>query len=297
VRRVRIATLRWRRRSNGRRERRAGMKRAGSRYTRCLSIFSILSRMRIVFTSAFASLLLAVASQCFAGDACTGFSPNGRPPVLTNTRMAVRTQSLCYSDFAVLHSGVTHGPLWSAEHLTRAHVLLAEDGVRTNRFYEEPALPDGEGARLADFRRSGYDRGHMSPAGDRWNAQAMAESFSLANMVPQNPVNNRKLWARIEQSVRHLALQSGEAYVVTGPMFAGSEIRTIGERGVFVPTQLFKVVYLPSRAVAFAVVADNTATARYSVVTVHELERSSGISFPGIPEGLKNQRTGDLDGI
>jgi endonuclease G, mitochondrial len=245
----------------------------------------------------FASMLLALASHCLASETCTAFSPSGKPPVLTNARMALKTHPLCFSDFAVLHSGITHGPLWSAEYLTREHLLLAQDGVRTNKFYQEPSLPNGEGARLADFKRSGYDRGHMSPAGDRWNARAMAESFSLANMVPQDPVNNRKLWARIEQSVRHMALQSGDAYVVTGPMFVGAQLKTIGESGVFVPTQLFKVVYLPTRRVAFALVVDNTATSRYAVQTVHELERTSGITFPGIPEPLKDQRIGELDGI
>jgi endonuclease G len=158
-------------------------------------------------------------------------------------------------------------------------------------------LPPGEGARLADYKRSGYDRGHMSPAGDRWDAQAMAESFSLANMVPQNPVNNRRLWAHIEEAVRRVASESGEAYVVTGPMFNGSQLKTIGATGVFVPTQLFKVVYLPSRKLTFAVVVDNTATNQYTVRTVHELERASGIKFPGIPESLKDTRIGGLNGV
>jgi endonuclease G, mitochondrial len=244
-----------------------------------------------------AGFLLVIASHAFAAPPCTDFSPNGRQPVLSNAKLAAKTRLLCYSDFAVLHSGITHGPLWSAEHLTSAHLRAAKDGVRTNRFFEDASLPPGEGARLADYKRSGYDRGHMSPAGDRWDAQAMAESFSLANMVPQNPVNNRRLWAHIEEAVRRVASESGEAYVVTGPMFNGSQLQTIGATGVFVPTQLFKVVYLPSRKLTFAVVVDNTATNQYTVRTVHELERASGIKFPGIPESLKDTRIGGLNGV
>lgn len=245
-----------------------------------------------------ACFLFFVLSACAASSpSCTGFSPGGQPPVLTNAKLANKTRLLCYSDFAVLHSGVTHGPLWSAEHLTRAHIRAARDGVRTDKFFAERSLPPGEGATLEDFRHSGYDRGHMSPAGDRWDERAMAESFSLANMVPQNPVNNRRVWSRIEEAVRRLASSSGEAYVVTGPLFGTREVKTIGPDGVFVPTQLYKVVYLPSRALAFAVVVDNIATEQYDMETVHQLERASGIRFPGIPESLKDTHPGGLNGV
>lgn len=244
-----------------------------------------------------AALLIAVAPHAFAADHCSQFSPQGISPVVVNARMAAKTRLLCYSDFEVLHSGITHGPLWSAEHLTRAHLQAARDEVRTNRFFEESRLPDGEGARLADYRKSGYDRGNMSPAGDRWNDEAMAESFSLANMVPQNPANNRQQWARVEEAVRRIGMRADDTYVVTGPMFKGAELKTIGATGVIVPTQVFKVVYVPTRRLAFAVVIDNTASGRYQIATVHELEAQSGLRFPGIPESLKDTRIGGLNGV
>lgn len=250
-------------------------------------------RMKKLLTA----LLVAVATRASAGPTCPQFSPNGQPPILANAKLAVKTRALCYSDFEVLHSGITHGPLWSAEHLTRAHLSAAKDEVRTNRFYQEPALPQGEGARLADYRKSGYDRGHMSPAGDRWDDEAMAESFTLANVVPQNPTNNRRLWAHIEEAVRRIAANAGDTYVVTGPMFTGRQLQTIGDTGVFVPTQLFKVVYVPSQQLAFAVVVDNEATNRYDVKTVHDLEALSGLRFPGIPEFLKDKLIGGLKGV
>jgi endonuclease G len=233
----------------------------------------------------FACLTMAFASHAFAAPAadCSAFAPGGQYPTLTNPRMAPKTRMLCYSDFVVLHSGITHGPLWSAEHLTREHIAEAQDMTRTNRFFEDDVLPAGEGATLADYKRSGFDRGHMSPAGNRWNPQAMAESFSLANIVPQNRQNNERLWARLEAAVRRIASRDGDAYVVTGPLFVGAQLQTIGASRVFVPTQLFKVVYVPSRQIAFAIVADNTSADRYDVRSVRTLEQQSGISFPGIP--------------
>jgi len=136
----------------------------------------------------------------------------------------------------------------------------------------------------------------MSPAGDRWSRKAMAESFSLA-MVPQNPSNNRLIWSRIEQAVRRLTEESGDAYVVTGPLFSGRRLQTIGESHVLVPAQLYKVVYLPTRNLAFAVVVDNVSTNQYSIKTVHELEAMSALQFPGIPDTLKDDRIGGLSGV
>jgi endonuclease G len=83
--------------------------------------------------------------------------------------------------------------------------------------------------------------------------------------------------------VRKLASKYGEAYVVTGPLFTGAQLQTIGATRVLVPTQIFKVVYVPSQQLAFAIVADNTAVDRYDVRSVRDLEAQSGIMFPGIP--------------
>ncbi|SOE93494.1 endonuclease G [Burkholderia sp. D7] len=244
-----------------------------------------------------ATLGATVSLNVLAASDCPQFSPGGRAPIVANAKMRVSTQQLCYSDFAVLHSGVTHGPLWSAEHLTAEHLDDARDNTRTNRFFVDKKLPPGASATLSDYKKSGYDRGHMSPAGDRWDRKGMAESFSLANVVPQNPSNNRRIWSRIEQSVRRLVEQSGDAYVVTGPLFSGRQLQTIGESRVLVPTQLYKVVYLPGRDLAFAVVVDNTPTNEYKVKTVRELEAMSGLQFPGIPDTLKDQRIGGLKGV
>ncbi|MBV8626639.1 MAG: DNA/RNA non-specific endonuclease, partial [Paraburkholderia sp.] len=231
-----------------------------------------------------------------AAPACSQFVPDGQFPTLTNPRMAPKTRVLCYSDFVVLHSGITHGPLWSAEHLTRDHLEAAKDMTRTNRFFEDDRLPEGEGATLADYKRSGFDRGHMSPAGNRWNAQAMAESFSLANIVPQNRDNNQRLWAHIETAVRKLATKYGEAYVVTGPLFTGEQLQTIGATRVLVPTRIFKVVYVPSQQLAFAIVADNAAVDRYEVRSVRDLEAQSGIAFPGIPADAASKEKVSFNG-
>ncbi|MDR5838289.1 DNA/RNA non-specific endonuclease [Caballeronia sp. LZ034LL] len=247
----------------------------------------------------FKALAAALGLVCISAAAsdCPQFSPGGREPVVVNAKMRAATQEVCYTDFALLHSGVTHGPLWSAEHLTAQGIDQAKNNTRTNRFFVEKRLPPGASAQLSDYKKSGFDRGHMSPAGDRASKKGMAESFSLANIVPQDPSNNRRIWARIEEAVRRLTEQSGEAFVVTGPLFSGRQLQTIGESRVFVPTQLYKVVYLPQRQIAFAVLVDNASTETYTMKTVRELEAMSGLAGPGRPAGLKDKRIGGLKGV
>jgi endonuclease G, mitochondrial len=158
-------------------------------------------------------------------------------PVLVKQSLGAQTRRLCYSEFAVLHSGVTRTPIWSAEHLTPERIQAATQLLRPrSSFHAELRVPISERAELDDYKQSGFDRGHMSPNGDMSNEIAQKESFSLANIVPQNPCHNESLWEGIETAVRELALET-EIFVVTGPAFLGDEIQTLDQR-VFVPTNI-----------------------------------------------------------
>lgn len=222
-----------------------------------------------------------------APEACAVHLLGGRPPALVNPKLGVRTRALCFTGYAILHSGVTRTPLWAAEHLTRARVEAARDGIRTNAFHPDPGLPEDERAELADYARSGFDRGHMAPFGDMPDATSQEESFSLANVVPQDPDDNRRLWAAVEGAVRDLALADGEVYVVTGPIFAGDSLEALRGR-VLVPTELFKAVYDPARRGAAAYVVRNAAGGEARVVAMDELARLAGLDpFPTLPPAVK----------
>ena len=253
--------------------------------------------MKKILSLLAATAALVASVNAFATSACPQFFPNGQEPVLTNPKMTNGARDLCFHAYAVEHSALTHTPLWSSEHLTRDNIKSAKEEVRTNRFYAEPSLPQGEGSQLADYRKSGFDRGHQSPAGDMPDDVSMSESFSLANMVAQDPTMNRVIWMHLESYVRRMAMQRGELFVTTGPLFLGQTLKTIGPDHVVVPTHMFKVVYDPRDKIAFAVVVENINTNDYTIKTVHEMEAMSGIRYPGIPEALKDQKIGALNGV
>lgn len=222
-----------------------------------------------------------------ATSACPYHYAGGKAPDVLNKKLSAETRELCNTGFVVMHSGVARTPLWSAEHLTRDRIDNAKGMERRNAFHVDERLPANERAELADYARSGYDRGHMAPSGDMPDETTQFESFALSNMVPQDPQNNRHLWEGIESAVRKLTIERGELYVLTGPLFQGSDLKRIHGR-VLVPSHIYKVVYDPRRKEAGAYLVTNTNSQAYQRVSVTELEQMAGISLlPGVSNSIK----------
>lgn len=216
--------------------------------------------------------------------ACPQFFAHGAVPRVPSSRQS-QARALCYDAFAVLHSGVSKTPVYVAKRLNRAQLDDARGEQRTNQFFADARLPQAERAQRDDYRGSGYDRGHMAPAGDMPTASAMAQSFSLANMVPQAPENNRHAWNSIEQATRkYVRRADGDVFVISGPVF-GEPSATIGAGRVWVPTHLFKLVYDATSGRAWAHWIANTNEASVSKpITYAELVNRTGIEFmPGMP--------------
>lgn len=217
------------------------------------------------------------------GIVCGAKFMGGRPPAIpaAQARDAV---PLCYSFFAVLHSPKTRTPLWAAETLDAASVRNSRGMERVDEFHPEAKLRMADRAELADYRRSGLDRGHLAPSGDMPDAVAQEESFTLANMVPQNPKLNRGSWAELESDVRATAVMRGTTYVVTGVLFEGGEIRAIPKRDprVLVPTSMWKAVAIPGRG-GMVATATNMPKPSWSRMSVGEFEKATGIDpFPAL---------------
>lgn len=227
------------------------------------------------------------ASNELGFKGCPHFFPGAIPKVPNAEQLIAR--ELCFDAFAVLHSGASKTPIYTVEKLTADQLQDAKDEVRTNRFFADSRLRSAERATLEDYKGSGYDRGHMVPAGDMPTAQAMAQSFSLANMIPQAPENNRGVWAKsVEKATRQYVMRAGgPVFVFTGPAFE-QQPQKIGPSHVWVPTYIYKLVYDPQVNRAWAYWIENRDDARGSKpISYEELVRRTGIELlPGThPKG------------
>ncbi len=210
---------------------------------------------------------LTQCSQSFYG---------GIYPEFINTKLSNNTQSLCFDGFAVMYSGVSRTPLWSAEYLTRKRLQQAKQIDREDSFHEESRLPKSMRAKLSDYSGSGYDRGHLAPNGDMANRSQQYDSFSLANIAPQSPRNNRYIWRNIESATRYLTQQYGEVYTVTGVAFTGKKTKQLAGR-VLVPSHFFKAVYIPAINQAGVYYAPNDESERIEIISIDKLAAQTGI--------------------
>ena len=136
----------------------------------------------------------------------------------------------------------TKTPNWVAWHLTESHTRGSYQ--RKNEVFSEDEDVKGRRATNMDYYNSRYDRGHMCPAGDnKWDKQAMSQSFLFTNICPQNHGLNKYEWNDLEILCREWARKYGAVDIVCGPVYYPQENqRTIGKNKVRVPHAFFKVI-------------------------------------------------------
>ncbi|MGY2399702.1 DNA/RNA non-specific endonuclease [Pseudomonas sp. SDO5271_S396] len=216
-------------------------------------------------------------------DSCADLFPGARPINTATVPATLKPLALCSDHFAVLYSQTSKTPLVVVERLNAAQLRDAKGEERTNQFYPDPRIPKAGRAELSDYRgqHPAMDRGHQSPAADAPNANAMAQSFALSNMVPQDPTNNRKIWSKVEADVRKFAVRAGgDVYVFTGPLFDPG-YGTIGDNKVWVPTRLFKLVYDASSKRAWAYVLPNAETRIEKPMDYDTFVKTTGLKLLG----------------
>ena len=214
----------------------------------------------------------------------------------------------------------TRNPNFVAEHFTPQSLLMNNASRRHSVFYEDPAIPPNFRAKLTDYARSGYDRGHQVPAADaKWSQQAMDSTFTLTNMCPQvGDGFNRDYWAHFEDFCRRLCNHYPSVRVVTGPLYLPKKSERDGKwhvsyevigspPNVAVPTHFYKVIFgeeSPNSAfgkvAVGAFVLPNAAIPNHKPlqdfqVPIEAIERASGLTFgQRLPEARRKQLCQDI---
>ncbi|KAI4870778.1 hypothetical protein F4820DRAFT_401916 [Hypoxylon rubiginosum] len=193
-------------------------------------------------------------------------------------------------------------PHWVVEHITPASLAKRGGDRKHSVFLEDEGVPDKFRAKLKDYFRSGYDRGHQVPAADaKWSQAAMDETFFLTNMCPQVGEGfNRDYWAHFEDFCRGLTARYPSVRVVTGPLYLPKRdpadnkwyvrYEVIGNPpNVAVPTHFYKVIFAEDGAVGGnvalgAFVLPNAPIPNEKPITdfevpVEAVERASGLEF------------------
>lgn len=160
---------------------------------------------------------------------------------------------------------------------------------RGNKFIVDP-LVKTESANNNDYLGSGFDRGHLAPAGDMgWSATAMEESFYYSNMSPQEPSFNRGIWKRAEELVRNWAIEYKSIYIVTGPVLS-ENLPTIGANKVSVPKYYYKVILDHHKGFVKGIgfIIPNTGSKELLetfAISIDSVEKMTGINFfPLLPD-------------
>lgn len=158
---------------------------------------------------------------------------------------------------------------------------LRGTAARGNNFRADGAISTGS-ATLADYKGSGYDRGHLAPAASMTrSAEAMSESFYMSNMSPQMPSFNRGVWKRLEEYVRECAARDSVLHVVTGVVLS-EPMGSIGENEVSIPRYYYKALYSPKKGTAVGYLLKNEgskAPLDEFIVSIDSLERISGVDL------------------
>lgn len=148
----------------------------------------------------------------------------------------------------------------------------------------------------ADYRRSGYDRGHMAPAADmKWSEKAMDDCFYFTNICPQDRNLNSGAWGKLEAKCRQWAKRYGSLVIVCGPVLTDAMPKTIGPDKVPVPQRFFKVVLArdanPPMAIGFIMNNGRVEGGmQQAAVTVDEVERVTGFDFfSSLPDDIENK--------
>nr|XP_015222367.1 PREDICTED: endonuclease G, mitochondrial isoform X2 [Lepisosteus oculatus] len=113
---------------------------------------------------------------------------------------------------------------WVIEQLN-GETLTGDSDRKFCDFKEDDTVHSYHRAANADYKGSGFDRGHLAAAANhKWSQKAMEETFYLSNVAPQNPHLNQNAWNNLEKYCRALTRHYQNVFVCTGPLYLPSQV-------------------------------------------------------------------------
>ena len=182
---------------------------------------------------------------------------------------------------------------WVAYELKKEY--LKKDDFKRPYFIEDPKVATGS-ADWRNYKKSGYDKGHLCPAGDmEFDKSAYTDTFFTSNISPQKHDFNSGVWNRLEQKARYWAGKYNDIYIVTGGILKDSD-KKIGTEKVAVPKYFYKIILAKSGkehiAIAFLVPNEDSDKSLYDfVVPIETLEKMTGIDFFPNLKNLKSSKS------
>ncbi len=170
--------------------------------------------------------------------------------------------------------------------------FLSGKTKRNDKFRSDPYV-SSKSAGPNDYKGSGYDRGHLAPAGDmKYSSLSMQESFYMSNMSPQHPSFNRGGWKKLESLVRAWG-ENFEIYVSTAGVLDSNNLGSIGINSITVPAEFYKIIYAPSKQIMIGFLMPNMSITKdliSYVVSVDKIEALTGIDFYSqLPDEMENK--------
>lgn len=192
--------------------------------------------------------------------------------------------------YNLMYNGATRTPYWVYECVCKKD-LEKNCNRKDVNFREDPELPELVRSTLQDYRKSGFDRGHLSPSADRtYDCGILQEVFYLSNMSPQIHSFNSGHWEKLERYVRELTNQYDKVHVFSIPLYLPHQkgdkkyvqYEVIGENNVAVPTHFAKAIFAGDNIFAFILPhedIDSQIPLNNFKVTLEKIERASGFIF------------------
>ena len=201
-------------------------------------------------------------------------------------------QVITYPQFTFSYNEIHEQPDWVAYMLTSQEAQIGE--TFSGNFTEDDSVSTGS-AEEDDYRSTGFDKGHLSPAADNKASEDIyQQSYLMSNMSPQLPTFNQGIWKRLEAWVRANAIKYGTVYVVTGPVFKHN-LGAIGDNEVTIPGYYYKALLRfeqdgTPRLLGFLMPQVGTVgRIEQYAVPINTIETLTGLDlFPELPDNREN---------